>query len=85
MLLTAEDVNPDVSRSRADLVDTIERWPGVSTFQATVSGGVITATRPKHFFRDDSGMSETVTVPIARPRAFKRDNYSQASKVSTSG
>ena len=54
----------------ADLVDTLEQWPGVSTFQATVSGGSLTATRPKHFFRDDSGMPETVTVQIVRPRAF---------------
>jgi hypothetical protein len=54
----------------ADLVDTIEKWPGVSTFKATVSGGVLTATRPNHFFRDDSDMPETVTVPIVRPRAF---------------
>jgi putative transposase len=30
----------------ADLVDTAEEWPGVATFQATVSGGHITATRP---------------------------------------
>jgi REP element-mobilizing transposase RayT len=37
----------------ADLVDTVEEWPGVTTFQATITGGHITATRPKHFFRDD--------------------------------
>jgi hypothetical protein len=40
----------------ADLVDTVEEWPGVTTFQATISGGHITATRPKHFFRDDGDM-----------------------------
>jgi hypothetical protein len=54
----------------ADLVDTVEEWPGVSTFQATLSGGHITATRPKHFFRDDSGMPEVVSLKIARPNAF---------------
>jgi len=59
----------------ADLVDTVEDWPGVTTFQATLSGGVITATRPKHFFRDDSGMPEVVTLPITRPRGF--ENLSQ--------
>ena len=54
----------------ADLVDTIEEWPGVTTFQATIAGGHITATRPKHFFRDDSGMPEVVSLQIARPHAF---------------
>jgi len=55
----------------ADLVDTIEHWPGVSTFQATVAGAHITATRPKHFFRDDSGMPEVVSLQIVRPRGFE--------------
>jgi putative transposase len=61
--------------SAADLVDTVEEWPGVTTFQATLSGSPITATRPKHFFRDDSGMPEVVILPIARPHGF--DNLSQ--------
>jgi hypothetical protein len=55
----------------ADLVDTVEEWPGMTTFHATLSGGHITATRPKHFFRDDSGMPEVVTLPIARPHGFE--------------
>jgi hypothetical protein len=55
----------------ADLVDTVEEWPGVTTFQATLSGGPITATRPKHFFRDDSGMPEVVSLQIVRPRGFQ--------------
>jgi hypothetical protein len=55
----------------ADLVDTIEEWPGVTTFDATLSGGHITATRPKHFFRDNSGMPEVVSLPMARPRGFE--------------
>ena len=56
--------------SAADLVDTIEDWPGVTTFKAIISGGCITATRPKHFFRDDTGMPEVINLPIARPRGF---------------
>jgi hypothetical protein len=55
----------------ADLVDTIEEWPGVTTFESTLSGGHITATRPKHFFRNDSGMPEVVSLNIARPRGFE--------------
>jgi REP element-mobilizing transposase RayT len=55
----------------ADLVDAVEDWPGVTTFEATITGGHITATRPKHFFRDDSGMPDVVTLQIARPRGFE--------------
>ena len=55
----------------ADLVDTIEEWPGVTTFQSTLSGGHVTATRPRHFFRDDSGMPEVVSLRISRPRGFE--------------
>jgi hypothetical protein len=40
----------------ADLGDSVEEWPGVTPFQATLSGGHITATRPRHFFRDDDQM-----------------------------
>ena len=55
----------------ADLVDTVEEWPGVTTFPQTLSGGCLTATRPKHFFRDDGGLPETVTVPVVRPHGFE--------------
>ena len=55
----------------ADLVDTVEEWPGVTTLPATLSGGHITATRPKHFFRDDGQMPEVVSLPIARPCSFE--------------
>jgi putative transposase len=58
--------NPPV----ADLVETSEEWPGVSTLQATFTDGEMTATRPAHFFRDDGDMPETVTLKIHRPRAF---------------
>jgi hypothetical protein len=50
--------------SAANLVDTVEEWPGVTTFEATLSGGSISASRPKHFFRDDSGMPDVVDLPI---------------------
>jgi hypothetical protein len=55
----------------ADLVDAVEEWPGIATFQAAISGGHITATRPKHFFRDDGDMPEVVSLAIARPRGFE--------------
>jgi REP element-mobilizing transposase RayT len=55
----------------ADLVDSVEDWPGVTTFRATLSGSSITATRPKHFFRDDGEMPEIVSLPIVRPHGFE--------------
>lgn len=63
--------------SAADLVDTVEEWPGVATFDATLSGGCITATRPKHFFRDDGGMPEVISLRIARPHGFEDLESSQ--------
>jgi len=61
----------------ADLVDTIEEWPGVTTFDATLSGGHITAKRPKHFFRDKSCMHEVVNIGISRPHGFENLGQSE--------
>ena len=56
----------------ADLVNTVEDWPGITTFQATLAGGHITATRPKHFFRyDNPDLPEVVSLQIARPYGFE--------------
>ena len=57
--------------SATDLVEAVEEWPGLTTFDATISGGHIAATRPKHFFRDDAGMPEVISLPIARPHGFQ--------------
>jgi hypothetical protein len=56
--------------SAADLVDTVDDWPGFTTFQATLSAGHIIATRPKHFFHDDGSSPEVVRLRIARPHRF---------------
>jgi REP element-mobilizing transposase RayT len=66
--MTYAFVNP----SAADLVDTVEEWPGVTTFQATLAGGEIAAIRPKHFFRDDGSMPEVVRLRIHRPHGFEQ-------------
>jgi putative transposase len=66
--------------SAADLVDTVEDWPGVSSFQETLSGACLTASRPQHFFRSDGKMPEVVTLPIARPKGFetlKQEEWAQ--------
>jgi len=56
----------------ADLVDAVEDWPGVSSFQETLSGTCLTASRPKHFFRGDGKLPEIATLPIARPQGFEK-------------
>jgi putative transposase len=52
----------------ADLVDAIEDWPGVSSFHAAMTTGLMNATRPTHFFRADGGQPDFIDVPIYRPR-----------------
>jgi putative transposase len=59
----------------ADLVESIEEWPGVSSFQAVLTTGQLTATRPTFFFRSETKdpkdmLPDFVTLPIVRPRAF---------------
>lgn len=55
----------------ADLVDRIEDWPGATSFQATLCGAQIAATRPAHFFREDGAMPEVLNLPIHRPQGFE--------------
>jgi len=59
-------VNPPV----ADLVETANEWPGVTSLQATLADGELTAKRPAHFFREDGELPEMVTLKIHRPKAF---------------
>ena len=49
------------------LVERARHWPGASS----LAGKPLTATRPRHFFRDDGDMPETITLAISRPKAFK--------------
>jgi hypothetical protein len=63
---------PFTNPTAADLVDTIKDWLGVTTFQATLAGGHITASRPKHFFRHDNpDLPEVISLQIARPHGFE--------------
>jgi len=54
----------------ADLVDTIEDWPGVASYRAALTTHRLTATRPKYFFRPDGQQPEIASLPISRPRSF---------------
>jgi putative transposase len=51
----------------AKLVEEVEDWPGVSTWQAFLSGQPIEVARPSVFFREDGRMPEKVTLQIALP------------------
>jgi len=67
----------------ADLVDTAEDWPGVSTFEAALTTGRLVATRPKFFFRPDGDLPEVVTIPIVRPRGFASPTQAEWNKLVT--
>jgi len=54
-----------------NLVAKVADWPGVNAFDAIVSGGSLTATRPDHFFREDGPMPASVTLTFNRPPEFK--------------
>ncbi len=56
--------------------------PSRATFDATLSGGCVTAT-PKHFFRDDGGMPDVINLRMARPHGFEKLEPSEWSKLIT--
>src|SRR6476660_8139903 len=44
------------------LVEKAHHWPGVSSLAANLHGKQLTASRPKHFFRDEGSMPDTATL-----------------------
>ena len=53
------------------LVDKAHHWPGTSSLNALRHGRPLVASRPRHFFRDDGPMPDTVTLHFARPAGFE--------------
>jgi hypothetical protein len=53
------------------LVEKADQWPGVSSLNVLEHGRPLTAHRPKHFFRDDGVMPESVTLSFSRPRGLE--------------
>jgi REP element-mobilizing transposase RayT len=53
------------------LVERARHWPGVTSLEATLRGTPLHASRPKHFFRDDGTMPETVSLALSRPPGFE--------------
>ena len=55
----------------ADLVDTVDDWPGICSMRAAFTTGVLTARRPRFFFREASDLPLTVSIPVGRPQGFR--------------
>ena len=49
------------------LVERVHHWPGVNTLSALLNRRVLTAHRPRHFFRANSAMPEVVTLELGLP------------------
>jgi len=52
------------------LVEKAHHWPGVSSLAPIVHGKPLAASRPKHFFREEGVMPETVELFFARPPEY---------------
>ena len=53
------------------LIEKAHHWPGVSSLDALMHGKPLVASRPLHFFREEGGMPEVVSLSIFRPTPFK--------------
>jgi putative transposase len=53
------------------LVERAHHWPGVTSLEPTLRGSRLYASRPKHFFRHDGTMPETVTLTFRRPKGLE--------------
>jgi REP element-mobilizing transposase RayT len=53
-----------------NLVDRAHHWPGVTSLQFLLHARPLTASRPKHFFREEGPMPEVASLSFARPEGF---------------
>jgi putative transposase len=56
------------------LVEKAHQWPGVSSLAATLGGGVLSANRPRAFFRSDGHMPLEVSLPLFFPLELMSDS-----------
>jgi hypothetical protein len=54
------------------LVEKAHHWPGVSSLAAVLHGKSYIGSRPKHFFRDEGVMPDSVVLAFSRPRGFEQ-------------
>src|SRR5438552_170153 len=52
------------------LVEKAHHWPGTLSLNALIHRRPLAASRPRHFFRDDGSMPETVTLHFTQPAGF---------------
>jgi len=53
------------------LVESAHHWPGVTSLRFLIHGTPLVASRPRHFFRDEGSMPDTVTLQFSRPKGFE--------------
>jgi hypothetical protein len=53
------------------LVERAHHWPGISSLGFLSHGRPAVALRPKHFFREDGSMPDSVSLVFARPRGLE--------------
>lgn len=71
-LLTLEAVMAELAYTavnpvKHDLVERTHHWPGLNALAALRTGRTLRATRPKHFFRADGPMPESVEIMFRIP------------------
>jgi putative transposase len=71
-LVSRKDILRKVAYTAANpvldhLVDRVDHWPGVNGFRALLSRRLLTAARPRHFFRRNGPMPASVSMQLAFP------------------
>ena len=71
-LISREDVIARMVYTAANpvkdrLVERVHKWPGVNGYVHLMTGRAFTAKRPRHFFRPDGPMPESVTFEMTIP------------------
>jgi len=64
-----------------NLVDKAHHWPGVTSLDFLLHRRPLTASRPKHFFREEGPMPELVSLSFSRPEAFRHLSTTEFSAI----
>jgi putative transposase len=54
------------------LVERAHHWPGVSSLGFLLHDAPLVASRPRHFFREDGAMPDSLRLVFAKPRGFEQ-------------
>jgi len=50
-----------------DLVERVHHWPGINGYRALISGTMLRATRPRHFFRSEGPLPAVIEAKLSLP------------------